>query len=540
MRLVLLILIGTLATAQEDHSRHEHPVAGLGTVNLPTSCNASAQKLISRGAALLHSFGYEEARLAFSDAARADPACAMAHWGVARTWYHPIWAPPSADELKQGAAALERAMANDAKTERERDYIQALAVFYKDWQTVDHTTRAKAYEQALAKVYARHPKDDEAAIFHALQMVAIGYLDRTDKTYAWQKKGGEILNQVLPRHQNHPGVAHYIIHSVDYPSIAELGLKAARAYAKIAPDSPHALHMPSHIFTRLGLWDDSIASNTASAKSAIAQAQRLRGGGGAYDQLHAMDYLLYAYLQQAKDKSAQKVLAEMTAITKLDENQFAAAYALAASPARWALERHDWKAAAALEVKPAWFPWDRFRNAEAMVHYAKAIGAARAGDAAAARRSAQEVAAIRSGLANTGDYDWTGSIGAQWEAATALVALAEGKKDEGLRLLRTAANHEDAVDKHPVTPGALLPVREILADVLLENGMAPEALKEYEAVLKIAPRRFNATAGASLAADKAGDKTRARAYAMQLLEITKNAEASRPELLWARGYLRSK
>ena len=268
-------------------------------------------------------------------------------------------------------------------------------MFYKDWQTVDHATRAKAYEQALAKVRERHPNDDEAAIFHALQLVAIGYLDPTDKTYAWQKKGGEILNQVLPRHQNHPGVAHYIIHSLDYPSIAELGLKAARAYAKIAPDSPHALHMPSHIFTRLGLWDDSIASNTASAKSAVAQAQRLRGGGGAFDQLHAIDYLVYAYLQQARDKSAQKVLAEMTAITKLDENQFAAAYAFAASPARWALERHDWKAAAALEVKPAWFPWNRFRNAEALVHYAKAIGAARAGDAAAARRSAEEIAAIR-------------------------------------------------------------------------------------------------------------------------------------------------
>ena len=224
-------------------------------------------------------------------------------------------------------------------------------------------------------------------------------------------------------------------------------------------------------------------------------------------------------------------------ITALDENQFAAAYAFAASPARWALERHDWKAAAALEVKPAWFPWNRFRNAEALVHYAKAIGAARAGDAAAARRSAEEIAAIRRALPATRDYDWSGSIGAQWEAATALIAFAEGKKDEGLRLLRTAAEHEDAVDKHPVTPGALLPVREMLADLLLENGAPADALKEYEAVLKTAPRRFNATAGAARAADKAGDKAKARAYAMQLLEIAKNAEASRPELAWARGYI---
>jgi hypothetical protein len=540
VRLTLLILYATFAAAQEDHSQHQHAVAGLGTVDFPTSCNAAAQRSISRAAALLHSFGYEESRITFNDAAKADPACAMAYWGVARTWYHPIWAPPSPDELKQGAAALDKALAIDAKTVRERDYIQALAVFYKDWQTVDHVTRAKNYEQALAQVCVRYPSDDEAAIFHALQLVAIGYLDPTDKTYTWQKKGSEILNQILLRHPSHPGVAHYIIHSVDYPSLAELGLAAARAYATIAPDSPHALHMPSHIFTRLGLWDDSISSNIASTKSAIAQAQRLHGGGGSFDQLHAIDYLVYAYLQQAKDSSARKALAEMEGLTTLDENQFAAAYAFAASPARWALERHDWRAAAALELKPAWFPWNRFRNVEALVHYARAIGAARAGDVPAARRSTDEIAAIRREIPATRDYDWSGSIGAQWEAATALIVLAEGKKDEGVRLLRRAAEQEDSVDKHPVTPGALLPVREMLADVLLENGAAPEALKEYEAVLKTAPRRFNATAGAAKAADKAGDKTKARAYAMQLREIANNVETSRPELEWARIYLGSK
>jgi hypothetical protein len=230
----------------------------------------------------------------------------------------------------------------------------------------------------------------------------------------------------------------------------------------------------------------------------------------------------------------------MEDITRLDENQFAAAYAFAASPARWALERHDWRAAAALEIKPAWFPWNRFRNAEALVHYARAIGAARAGEVRAARRSTNEIAAIRRAMPLTRDYDWSGSIGAQWEAATALIALAEGKKYEGLRLLRLAADHEDAVDKHPVTPGALLPVREMLADLLLENGAALESLKEYEVVLKTAPRRFNATAGAAKAADKAGDKTKARSYAMQLREIANNVEASRPELEWARVYLGSK
>jgi hypothetical protein len=537
MLFFLLILGGALALAQEDHSQHKHAVAGLGTVDFPTSCNATAQKSISRAVALLHSFGYEESRMAFTDATKADPACAMAHWGVARTWYHPIWAPPSPDELKQGAAAIERAQALNAKTDRERAYISALGVFYKDWQTTDHATRAKAYEQALAKVSGEYPEDDEAAIFHALQLVATGYLDPTDKTYTWQKNGSVILNRVLPRHEEHPGVAHYIIHAVDYPSTAELGLKAARAYAKIAPDSPHALHMPSHIFTRLGLWEDSIASNTVSAKSAVAKAERLRGGGGAFDQLHAMDYLVYAYLQEAKDKSAANVLAEMSAITKLDEDQFAAAYAFAAIPARWALERHDWKAAAGLEIKPAWFPWSRFRNVEALVHYAKAIGAARAGDVTAARRSADDIAAIQKALPATRDNDWGGSIAVQRETATALIAVAENNKEEGLRLLRVAAGHEDAIDKHPVTPGALLPARELLADLLLDSGAAADALTEYEAVLKTAPRRFNATAGAAKAADLAGDKAKARAYSIQLLEIAKNAEVTRPELAWARNYL---
>jgi hypothetical protein len=529
----LLLIFTALATAQE----HSHGVAGLGTVDFPVSCNPAAQKEISRATALLHSFGYEEARVGYQNAAKADASCAMAWWGVSRTWYHPIWAPPSADELKQGVAALARARELDPKTARERGYIESLGVFYKDAATVDHTTRARAYEQALAQLAQRHPEDDEAAIFHALQLVAIGYLDPTDKTYVWQKRGADLLNRLLPRHSNHPGVAHYIIHSVDYPSLAELGLKAARAYSKIAPDSPHAQHMPSHIFTRLGLWDDSIESNLASERSAIAQTERLHGGGGSFDQLHAVDYLMYAYLQQAKDRSARQVVERIAAMTKLDDNAFQAAYAMAASPARWVLERHDWKGAAALQVAPSWFPWSKFRNAEALVHYAKAIGAARSGDVEAAKKSAVAIAAIRLSVAGTKDYDWAGSIGAEWEAATALIAIAEGRKADGMKALRAAADHEDSVDKHPVTPGALLPVREMLADLLLENGSAAEALRDYESVLKGAPGRFRSLAGAAQSADKTGDQTKARAYATALVEMCKGAEASRPELEWARSYL---
>ncbi len=538
MRLLLGILAAALAaTGQEDHAGHQSAVASLGEVALATSCNAGAQSLISRGTALLHSFGYEEARLTFAAAAEGDPACGMARWGVARTWYHPIWAPPTPEELKQGAQALQLAESTGAKTQREREYIQSLAVFYKDWETVDHATRAKAYERALAQLSERYPDDDEAAIFHALQLVATGYLDPSDKSYRWQKEGALILNRLLPRHRDHPGVVHYIIHSVDYPPLAELGLQAARAYAKIAPDSSHALHMPSHIFTRLGLWDDSIVSNTAAAQSAVAQAQRLHGGGGAFDQLHAIDYLVYAYLQEAKDQSARQLVTQMGAIGRLDDNQFAAAYAFAAVPARWALERHEWKAAAALEVQPAWFPWSRFRNAEALVYYAKAVGAARAGDVQEARRAAERISSIRESLPATRDYDWSGAIGAQLETARALVVYAEGWKEEGLRLLRMAAGLEDAVDKHPVTPGALLPAREILADLLLEGGAAADALREYESVLQTAPRRFNATAGAARAAENAGKAAEARAFARQLLDIARESDTPRPDLVWARSYL---
>jgi len=538
MRLLLSFCLAALGAAQEDHSQHQHAVAGLGTVDLRTSCNAGAQQSISRGAALLHSFGYEEARISFRAAAAADPACGMAYWGIARSWYHPIWPSPTEDELKEGAQAIARASATGAKTARELDYIASLSVFYKDWPSVDHATRAKNYERALAEVANRYLDDDEAAILHALQLVAIGYLDPADKSYAWQKRGSEILNRLLPRHPDHPGVAHYIIHADDYPALAELGLKAARAYAAIAPDSPHALHMPSHVFTRLGLWDDSIASNIASAKSAVAQTERLHGGGGSFDQLHAMDYLVYAYLQEARDRSAEGVLAEMDRMNRVDESQFAAAYALAASPARWALERHDWRAAAHLKSLPAWFPWERFRNIEALHHYAKAIGAARAGDPAAARREADELALIRKGLPQTRDYDWSGSIGAQWETVLSLITWAEGSKAEGIQMLRAAADHEDSVDKHPVTPGPLLPARETLADLLMDAGSATAALKEYEAVLKTSPRRFNATAGAAKAAEKSGDPSKARAYATQLLDLASMAEGYRPELEWARAYLR--
>ncbi len=387
-RLALLALAaaglqaGGAAQAQHDHT-HAHPVEQLGSVNFPNSCRSEAQEDFLRGLALLHSFGYEEARRSFVAAAATDPRCAIAQWGVAMTYYHPIWAPPTSDELAAGAVASAKAAGTPAGTDRERAYVDAIGVFYRDAGKLDHKTRALAYEQAMARLAARFPDDHEAAIFHALAI--LGNSPITDKTFAGQKRAAAILNGLLPVEPEHPGIAHYLIHSYDYPQLAELALDAARAYAKIAPDSPHALHMPSHIFTRLGMWDDSIASNLDSARVARELVAKHHSGAESFDALHALDYLEYAYLQTAQDEKARAVVGEIARVEKLDEPNFAAGYALAAVPARWALERRDWAAARALTVTPPSFPWAKLPYAEAITHFARAVGAARLKDVATAR-----------------------------------------------------------------------------------------------------------------------------------------------------------
>jgi hypothetical protein len=537
MREILLsALIGVSCLwCQDDHQHHEHTVVGLGSISFVTSCAPTAQAPFIRAVALLHSFGYEEARRAFLEATVSDSGCAMAYWGVAMTWYHPIWAPPTAEELKQGADAADRANATPARTDREKDFVEAIELFYKDWPTVSHRMRATAYENAMEQIHERYPSDDEAAIFYALAI--LGNLDQSDKTYAKQKQGAKILNEVLPRAPNHPGVAHYLIHSDDYPALAELALPAARVYAKIAPDAPHALHMPSHIFTRLGLWDDSIQSNLASAKSAKDRAARMHPGASSFDQLHAMDYLVYAYLQEGRDDSARRVLDEMADMTKVDEEQFAAAHSFAAAPQRYALERHDWKASSLIELGPAWFAWHRHPQFEAVAHYGKAIGAAQAGELAVARREIDTLATLQKRVSPAKDYDWSRAVATQREVATALLAFAEGKTTEALGALRMAADHEEALDKHNVSPGAILPAREILGDLLLQTAANADALVAYEAALKLAPHRFNSVAGAARAAELIGDRVKASAYYTDLLRLAEHAESPRPGLAQARAYL---
>ena len=533
--------VAAFVAADEGHT-HDHGEQ-LGTVDFPVTCNAPAQAAFQRGAALLHSFQYEDAEKAFSDAAAADPACAMAQWGIAMSLYHPVWAAanpvaaPTPAELKKGAEAVEKARALTPKSEREKDYVAAVAAFYADADTLDHRARAVAFEKAMGALAAKYPKDQEAATFHAVSLLGTAFPG--DKTYATEKKAAAILNAILPQAPKHPGVAHDLLHSFDYPALADLALPAARSYAKIAPSSPHALHMPSHIFTRLALWDESIASNAASRDAARARMARLRPGSTSFEDLHAQDYLAYAYLQGGQDTKARTVLEEVKAAQKFDQEQFAAAYALAAVPARYALERRQWKEAATLAVQPEAFPWAKFPYAEAITWFARTMGAARSGDTAAARAGLEKVTAIQKGLAEAKNTYWAGQVEIQRLAAAAWLARAEKKDEEAVTLAREAADLEDKTEKHPVTPGSIVPAREMLADLLLELNRPADSLREYEASLKVAPGRFNGVFGAARAAELSGDGAKARTLYASLVELGRAAEPARAELKAARAFLAS-
>src|SRR5438445_8892583 len=513
--LLALTFFAASAAADEKDQAHHHPrPEKLGTVSFPTSCAPAVQARFVRAVALLHSFWYDEAEKAFGEVAAADPSCALAQWGVAMSLYHPIWAAPTPAELKRGQEAVAKARAAGAPTERERDYVAAIEVFFHDADTVDHRTRAAAYEKAMERVYERYPDDREAAIFYSLAL--LGTAPPSDKTYANQKKAGAILNRVLPLQPDHPGVAHYLIHSFDYPEMADLALPAARSYSRIAESSPHALHMPSHIFVRLGLWDDSIRANEDSAAAARAHVEKTQPGAASFDEMHAVDYLTYSFLQEGRDGKAREMLDRVRAVKRLDNPNFAAAYALAAVPARYALERGRWAEAAALELPPASFHRAQRPHAEATTHLARAVDAARRRDPAKARHPPDRLEALHQAAVDAKIAYWPGQIEIQKRAAAGWLARAEGRNDEALRLLKEAAELEAATDKHPVTPGAVAPARELYADLLMELGRPGEALAEYEGSLKIAPKRRYALAGAAKAADAAGQGEKARALKASL------------------------
>jgi hypothetical protein len=522
------------AFAAPSIAQHEHPagdVSKLGKVSFPVSCAPSVQSQFSSAVAMLHSFWFEKASETFAGVAEQDPKCAMAYWGIAMTHWHQIWEAPGPADLKAGMAAVERAKAAGTKTQRERDYIAAIETFYQDSDRLPHGTRALAYEAAMDRLQVHYPDDHEAAIFHALALLAIA--PPTDKTYVDQKKAGAILEPLFLEQPEHPGVAHYIIHAYDYPPLAERALGAARRYAQIAPDSPHALHMPSHIFTRLGLWQESIASNLASAASATKN-------NAPGNEAHAKDYLIYAYLQGAQDRKAKSTLDSIPKGRSDDPQYMNWLYATGASPARYAVERRQWSEAAALDVPPNTFPRQRYSWTEANSHFARALGASRTGDTEAARKDLQELAAIRDILVHEDNKYWADQVDIQREIAAAWITLAEGNRDDALQQMAHAADHEDRTDKHNVTPGVIRPARELLGDMLLELNQPRRAMAEFEGVLQTAPNRYNALSGAARAAKLSGENDKARAYYAKLVAICDHADGDRPELREARSLLAQK
>ena len=503
----------------------------LGKVDFPVSCTPEAQAQFNRAVALLHSFWLDEAGKAFAAIAQADPGCAMAYWGTAMTLFgNPFTWPLGGKALPDGWAAVEKAQAAQAKTQRERDYIGAVEAFYKDSDKVDHRTRALAYVKAMEELAQRYPEDAEASVFYALALDVTAL--PTDKTYTNQLKAARILEKVFAEQPDHPGVAHYLIHSYDFPPIAAQGLTAARRYASIAPSAPHALHMPSHIFTRSGLWEESIEMNRRSAATSTNH----------FDSLHAMDYLEYAYLQGARDRDAKRVLDEIAAIKKVDREHFVTAYALAAIPARYALERGRWVDAARLLPYPNEkdFPWGSFPQGLAISVYARALGAARSGNAPAVRAEIERLRRLREAMIAAKIVYWAQQADIQIKVASAWAAFAAGNKQEALKLMREGADMEDASEKHPVTPGHVLPARELLGEMLLELKQPALALKEFETSHKVEPNRFRGLYGAARAAAQSGDMAKAKTYYEKLVVLSQNADTERSEIKEAKAFLSKK
>jgi tetratricopeptide (TPR) repeat protein len=523
---VALLCFASAVFAQMPEHHHDADET-FGKVSFPISCAAGTQEAFTKAVAQLHSFAYEDAETAFTEIAERDPRCGIAWWGVAMTNYHPVWPSPySPAELARGIAAAKKAESVGATTPRERAYIDAIATFYRDADKLDVNTRGRAYEAKMAALTAQYPDDDEAAIFYGLSLVAHGMSMPTDKSYTYQKKAAAIFNGLLAKHPDHPGIAHYLIHSFDYPALAPLALNAAYAYSKIAPAAPHALHMPSHIFVRLGMWDETIDSNIRSADAAKARASKLHPGSMAFDSLHAYDYLTYAYLQRGEDEQARKLVDEIAGITSINVENFAGYYAIAAIPARYAVERHRWDDAAALTVPPG-FPWERYGYAEAITHYARAVGAARSGHPEHAQADVDRLAVLRQKLLDQHNAYWADQVDVQRRASEAWIAWAEGRRDNALTAMRSAADLEDSMDKSPVTPGAIVPAREMLGELLLDMNRPGEALEAFERSLAESPNRLNALTGAARAAQLSGDRAKAAGYYGRVAGLLGNGPETR-------------
>jgi hypothetical protein len=518
----LLVLV-SVSWANEGH-HHALTEQEVGSVHFETSCSKDVAANFNRAVALLHSFQYEQTRQAFTQIAKDHPDCAMAQWGIAMSHYHGLW---DNGDYAAGRAALHTAQqiaaSISATTAREKAYIEALAEIYKE-DGKDKTAHAQAFEQRMALLQSAFPEDNEAAIFHALSLAITA--PKTDKTFSNQRKCGEILEPILPKLPNHPGIAHYIIHCYDNPVLAEKGLDAARMYAKIAPASAHANHMPSHIFTRVGSWEESISSNLKSAALATKDEAASANGEARDQRLHAMDYLEYAYLQSGRISKAKSVLDEMDSLKPTSGLTLTGNYANSAIPARYALERGNWEEGSTLKPIGDAVPW-----AQAITWMAIGIGNARSGKLDRAAEAEHTLTTLRDSARSQNVY-WSDQIEVQRREVAGWIAEKGGKTSDAVSLMRSAAELEESMDKHAVTPGAVIPAREMLAELLYLHHQFDESFAEYQAVLKIAPNRFNALYGAANSAEASGNATAANQYFRKLTETAVGDE--RPELVTAR------
>jgi hypothetical protein len=522
------VIAPSLAAQAHDHGR---PEEHLGRVAFPISCNAAAQQRFEHAMALLHSFWWEQGQTAFQSVADADSACAMGYWGLAlNAWGNPFVGGP-AGNLRSGATAAARAVTLGAPTPRERGFLAAVAALYRDFETVPNRRRLQAYSDTLARVYRDFPGDPEVAIYYALSLVATA--SKTDTTFTRQKRAAEILNPLFQRLPEHPGLAHYIIHANDSPQLAVLGLDAARRYAQIAPSAPHAQHMPSHIFIRRGLWDETIAANQRSLDAGVAYA-RAHQTGVAPEQFHALDYMVYAYLQEGRDGEARRTIAYAQELkATLSSDLLLANYNRVAMEARLPLERGDWSAASRLPLRAT-----SNTIGAALAHFTRGIGAARIYDTTAARTEAQALADIEQDMTRRGDADWARVVGIKRQLVLAWAAFAAGDTVAALRQAKAAADLEDVTEKQPVTPGELLPARELEGDMLLAAHRYSEARAAYEAALLREPGRARSLFGSARAAELAGDRAAARPRYLEFLAQMQSGDGDRVDIGRAREALR--
>ena len=510
--------------------------ARFGKVEFGLSCLKKVQANFDLATALLHSFEYAEAEKVFAKVIDEDPECLMAYWGVAMSNFHPLWAPPTKEELEKGSRAIHLARSLESKSPRESSYLEAVGALYDNWDELDHNTRILKFEKAAEKIYLKYPADQEAAIFYALALRAAS--DPADKTFTRQRKAGAILNSIFPNEPDHPGIAHYLIHTYDYPELAALALPAARKYASIAASSAHALHMPSHIFTRLGLWDESVQSNINSMSAARCYAENSGMKGHWDEELHGMDYLVYAYLQQASDEMAREQLEYLKTIEAVSPLSNKDAYTFAAVPTRYALERRNWEEALRLELKPDSFPWGNFPWERSNVLFGRVLGAVHLHKPDFAKANLAALKASHAMLMEGGKAYEANQVQIQINASEAWIQFLEGHSSEAIRLMTEAANMEDASEKPPVTPGEVIPARELLGDLFMEMKEYSKALEAYESDLKRHPGRFNGLYGAGVAAKKSGAREKAVEYFQQLLAMAKLSDKKRAAVAEAEMFLK--